>query len=469
MNGLVTHPLRILSQRRLLRCAVWLSVASFAIVSYIHSPVVAADDQNAGATTKAATTELEVGDSDASEKTFQPSEAVKAALLPLFTAIADADGSRATVELSVETVMHGEILSREQSTFQIASKFPDQYTIYHKSEVDSKRIFSDGKISTVALAPQAYYELPHVWNNQSIVTGAPVEFGPYPEPMLALTLAGVDPSISFFGGMSSVEALGKTKLRGRTDSVHVRGQQDDGVVWDLWISDDDRPVPLRLLVNLTPMLQASGQVHVPEGYGLSLRYDFASWRVTGAVDEKLFHFAASKDAIKYNSLEDFRSRTTADVDRHPLLGKPAPAYTLTLLDGSKVTSTELKDKIVVLDFWATRCTPCMEAMPTIKSSVAEFADQDVVFYAVNAGENASLVSGFANEQAWGVDVVVDPDGTLTESFSAKDIPLTLVLGRGGIVESVHVGTSGTEALKKQFHDELDVLVRGGRIASFQPE
>lgn len=469
MNILVTHLLRILSQRKLLRCAVWLSFVSLAIVPCIHSPVVAADDQNAEATTKADTTELEVGDTDASEKQFQPSDAVKAALLPLFTAIADADGSRATVELSIESVMHGEILSREQSTFQIASKFPDRYTIYYKSEVESKRIFSDGKTSTVALSPQAYYELPRVLNNQSVVTGAPVEFGPYPEPMLALTLAGVDPSISFLGGMSSVDALGKTKLRGRTDCVHVRGQQDDGVVWDLWISDNDNPVPLRLLVNLTPMLQASGQVHVPEGYGLSLRYDFASWRMTGAVDEKLFRFAAGKDAIKYESLDDYQSKTTSDDSQHPLLGKPAPAYTLTLLDGSKVTSAELKDKVVVLDFWATWCAPCMQAMPTIKSSVAKFADQAVVFYAVNAGENASLVSGFANEQAWGVDVVVDPDGTLTEAFSAKDIPLTLVLGRGGIVESVHEGTSGTEALKKQFHDELDVLVRGGRIASFQPE
>lgn len=464
MNTPANHALRSLPQVVLLRCAVWLSALSLAISPCLLSPAVAVDGPSERDATKPA-----AEDAVASEKRFQPSEAVQAALLPLFKSIADADGSRAKVELSIETVIQGEIISREQSTFQIASTFPNRFTIYHKSEVDSKRIFSDGKTSTVALSPKAYYQLPQVWNNQSVVTSAPVDLGPYPEPMLALTLAGVDPSISFFGGMSSVDALGKTKFRGTTDSVHVRGQQDDGVVWDLWITDKSPAVPLRLLVNLTPMLQASGQVHVPKGYGLSLRYDFASWRMTGAVDDKLFRFTPSNDSTQYESLADYQSKTTDFVSQHPLLGKPTPAYALTLLDGSKVTSAELQGKVVVLDFWTTVCTPCVQAIPTIKSAVNEFADQDVVFYAINAGENANLVSGFANEQAWGVEVVVDPDGRLRETFSAKEIPLSFVLGRTGIVESVHRGTSETEALKKQFHDELDVLVRGGRIASFQPE
>ncbi len=437
---------------------------TLSMTTFLNNSRAAADEPDSRAETK--TDSVDAG-TDATE--FQPSDAVKAAVLPLFTAIADADHSRAKVELTVETVMHGEIISKERSTFQIASKFPDQYTIYHKSEDGSKRIYSDGETSTVALSPQAYYELPSIRNNQSVVTSTPISLGPYPEPVLALTLAGVDPSMSFFGGMLSVEAMGKTKFRGRTDSVHVRGHQDDGVVWDLWITDDERPHPLRLLVNLTPMLQASDQVHVPEGYELSLRYDFVSWRVTGEVDDKLFRFAASQDATQYDSLADYQRKTADELGSHPLLGKPAPTYTLTLLDGSKVSSEDLKDKIVVLDFWATWCIPCTEAMPVIKSAVDQFADEDVVLYAVNAGENANLVSGFVSQQDWGIDVAVDPKGTLIDAFSAQEIPLTFVIGANGIVESTHMGFAGEEALAKQFKDELEVLVQGGRIASFQAE
>ncbi|TWU17940.1 redoxin domain-containing protein [Allorhodopirellula heiligendammensis] len=436
---------------RYLRCAAWLSIFALSLTFSGSHPQAAADD--------------DVTQAD----TFQPSEAVKTALMPLFDSISKADGSRANVELTVETVMHGEILSREPSSFAIASKSPDHHTIYHQSEGESKRIYADGKTYIVALSPQAYYELPDVLSNQAIVTSSPINLGAYPEPLLALTLAGVDPTISFFNGMFSVEAMGKTKFRGRTDSVHVRGQQDDNVVWDLWITDEQHPRPLRLLVNLTPMLQASDQVHVPEGYGLSLRYDFVKWRVTGEVEDKLFHFVPAPDATQYASLADYEEQTSPEIGSHPLLGKPVPEYTLTLLDGTEVSSEELKDKIVVLDFWATWCTPCMQAMPTIKSSVAEFADKDVVFYAINAGENASLVNGFASEQDWGVDVAVDPEGTLMDAFSAEEIPLTLIVGRNGIVESTHMGYPGEDALAKQFHDELDVLVRGGRIASSQPE
>ncbi|MCM2372419.1 redoxin domain-containing protein [Aporhodopirellula aestuarii] len=408
-------------------------------------------------------------DSDSTANAFQPSEEVKATLLPLFTAIADADVSRTKVELSVETVMHGEIVSNEKSTFQIASKFPGKYTIYHKSEEERKRLYSDGETSTVAMSPEAYYVLPEALNNQTLVTRTPIGLGPYPEPMLALSVAGVDPSVTFFGGMLSVSIVGQTQFRGRVDSIHLHGEQDDGVVWDLWMTDEKQPRPLRLLVNLTPMLIATGQVRVPQGYELSLRYDFVSWRMSGEVDDRLFRFIAPKDATKYESLADYQKQTAVRLGSHPLLGKAAPDYTLTLLDGTEISSDDLKGKTVVLDFWATWCTPCIQAMPIIKAAVDEFNDQDVVFYAVNVAENASLVNGFAGEQDWGVDVAVDPKGTMIETFSAGKIPLTLVIAPSGIVEAVHVGYPGKEALKKQFQDELDVLTQGGRIATSQPQ
>ncbi|EMI46582.1 redoxin domain-containing protein [Rhodopirellula sp. SWK7] len=402
-----------------------------------------------------------------SEKTntFKPSPQVTSTLLPLFTAIADADVSRAKVELSVETVMHGEILSNEKSTFQIASKYPNKYTIYHKSDEERKRLYADGKVSTVAMDPTSYYVLPDALNNQTLVTRTPLSLGPYPEPMLALTVAGVDPSVSFLGGMNSVTVLGKTKFRGRTESIHIQGEQDDGVVWDLWITDEKQPRPLRLLVNLTPMLIATGQVRVPQGYELSLRYDFVSWRVMGEVDDKLFRFVAPADATKYDSLVHYQKTIAGKIGSHPLLGKKVPDYTLTLLDGTEVSSEDLEGKVVVLDFWATWCTPCLQAMPVIKAAVDEFEDKDVVFYAVNVAENASLVNGFAGEQDWGVDVAVDPKGTMIDVFAAKKIPLTLVIAASGLVEAVHVGYPGKDALRNQFKDELDVLTKGGRIAT----
>ena len=396
---------------------------------------------------------------------FEVSNRVKSVLVPLFSSIAKADVSRAKVELSVETVLNGEIVSTEASTFQIASKYPNSYTIYHKSDDEKRRIFADGKKAVVAISSEAFYELPDVVDCQSVVNSSPVTFGPFPEPMLALTLAGVDPAITFLSGMTSIEVLGAVKFRGRTNAIHIKGRQDDGVQWDFWVTNDKQRRPLRLLINLTPMLMATKKVRVPRGYELSLRYDFVSWRVTGEVDDKLFRFRPSKNATQYDSLAEYEEKINAKLKEHPLLGKKAPAYTLAMLDGTEVTSKDLRGKIVVLDFWATWCTPCLQAMPVIAKTVGEYAEQDVVFIAVNVGENPKLVKGFSEEQDWGVDVATDPRGDMIDDFAAKKIPLTLVIAATGIVEAVHVGYPGPKELASQFKDELDALVQGGTIAS----
>ncbi|WP_037200463.1 redoxin domain-containing protein [Rhodopirellula baltica] len=396
---------------------------------------------------------------------FELSEDVREALTPLFSRISKADVSRATVELSAETVMGGKVVETSDSVYQIASKYPNQYTVYYKSADDRKRLYSDGEKGVVALTPEAFFRLPNVASCQELATRSEINLGPYPEVVLALTLAGVDPAVTFLGGMKSVEVAGKVRYRGSIESIHLRGQQKDGVTWDLWISDEGKPRPLRLLVDLTPMLIATGQVAVPQGYAYSLRYDFKSWRVTGDVDDKLFRYTPPREAVEYESLEAFQKQAAEKLVEHPLLGQPVPEFELTLIDGTTVRNEDLKGKVVVLDFWATWCGPCLQAMPVIAETTRKFADKGVQFYAVNVGESSSLVKGFVSEQDWNVTVASDPDGDLIDLFTAKSIPLTLVIAATGIVEAVHQGFPGEAELKQQFTDELEVLVQGGRIAS----
>lgn len=62
-------------------------------------------------------------------------------------------------------------------------------------------------------------------------------------------------------------------------------------------------------------------------------------------------------------------------------------------------------------------------------------------------------------------MIVDQDTKVSAAFAAEAIPLTMVISKTGIVESVHVGFAGPEALEQQLADELEVLTVGGRIAS----
>ena len=70
----------------------------------------------------------------------------------------------------------------------------------------------------------------------------------------------------------------------------------------------------------------------------------------------------------------------------PLVGKPAPDFALDLLGGKKFRLAEAKGKVVVLDFWATWCGPCLQAMPQVEKVAGEFRDQGVQLVAVNLQE-----------------------------------------------------------------------------------
>lgn len=397
---------------------------------------------------------------------FELDKEVKEVLIPLFSSIVKAEVSRSTVEMLADSLLSGTTIESKKATFQIASAVnPDKFTIYMKDPEQRMRLYCDSKTMSVAMSPTAYFDLPSTINTQEAATNLPVPMGPYPEPLLALTLAGVDPAISLISGMKSIEIVDRKKFRDTVDAVHLRGVQADDVSWDFWVTDEKQPEPLRFLVDLTPMLIASQDVNVPSGYSYQVRYDFVSWRVTGEIDDKLFVYSPTEDAEKFDSLAHYYETISSATAEHPMLGKKIPRFRARNLDGDVVDSKDLAGKVIVMDFWATWCTPCLESMPVIKEVSDEFGDKDVVFIALNTGEETKVVQEFLKEHDLEADVLLDPEGKIADAFAADAIPQTVLIGKTGAVESVHVGFAGAEAMKQRLQDELEVLSIGGLIGS----
>ncbi len=239
------------------------------------------------------------------DATAEQSQRVTAALRPLFDQIRDAGSTRATVELTVDTVIDGAVVNSEKSVYQIASTSPDRFTVYLKDAKQRTRLFSDGKQTTIAFSPKAYANLQSPIPMQQAVFNLPVPMGPYPEPVLALTLAGVDPALTLTTGMKSIRVVGEEKFRGRTPSLRVSGIQDDAVRWDVWLTRDERPKPLRLRVDLTEMLRQNGDLQLPAGYRYLLRFDFRVWLMDHPNDPKLYRHEPADDATEYATIEEY--------------------------------------------------------------------------------------------------------------------------------------------------------------------
>jgi thiol-disulfide isomerase/thioredoxin len=139
-----------------------------------------------------------------------------------------------------------------------------------------------------------------------------------------------------------------------------------------------------------------------------------------------------------------------------LVGKPAPDFQLELLDGTKFRLSESKGRVVVLDFWATWCGPCLQAMPQVDRVVREFHDRGVRLVAVNLQEAPREITAMLERHKLSPAVALDRDGVVAEKYGVTAIPQTVVIDRDGNVARLYVG--GGPHLGDQLRDLIRDLL-----------
>jgi thiol-disulfide isomerase/thioredoxin len=150
----------------------------------------------------------------------------------------------------------------------------------------------------------------------------------------------------------------------------------------------------------------------------------------------------------------------------PLVGQPAKTFKLDMLDGAKFDLADRKGRIVVLDFWATWCGPCMQSMPMVDEVVREFADQRVDLVAVNMEEQASLIKSTLERNKLKVAVALDRDGAVAAKYAVTAIPQTVVIDREGKVVRLFVGggKQTAEALRTAIKELIEGKPAGAAAA-----
>ena len=133
---------------------------------------------------------------------------------------------------------------------------------------------------------------------------------------------------------------------------------------------------------------------------------------------------------------------------NPQTGFSAPDFTLESLSGDQITLTDLRGKVVVLNFWASWCTPCRAEMPALNAVYEKFRDQGLVVLGVNTTYQDDEAAARAAIQEWGLTfpIVLDRDKATSDRYRIQAMPTTFFVGRDGVIADMVFGGPMSEAL-----------------------
>lgn len=132
------------------------------------------------------------------------------------------------------------------------------------------------------------------------------------------------------------------------------------------------------------------------------------------------------------------------------LGEPAPNFQLRDLNGHLITLSDLRGKVVLLNFWATWCGPCRVEMPAMEQLYRMFQRKDFEILAVSTdAQGAVITRPFQQENRLTFPILHDPDYRVGLTYGARSLPMTFLIDRLGIIRHQVFGARDWEAIEAQ--------------------
>jgi peroxiredoxin len=120
-------------------------------------------------------------------------------------------------------------------------------------------------------------------------------------------------------------------------------------------------------------------------------------------------------------------------------------FTLKDVDGKKITLSEFRGKIVMVNFWATWCPPCRNEMPDLETIYSRFKPQGLVVLGIT-DEERFVAGSFADQWGYNFPILLDTDKKVHKLFHVTGIPRTFIFGRDGKL----LGETIDQSTQRQF-------------------
>ncbi|MFZ3106178.1 MAG: TlpA disulfide reductase family protein, partial [Candidatus Hydromicrobium sp.] len=127
-------------------------------------------------------------------------------------------------------------------------------------------------------------------------------------------------------------------------------------------------------------------------------------------------------------------------------------FTLMDLDGNEISLSDFNGKVLILNFWATWCSPCREEIPDFVEVYNEYESKDVQFIGVS-NEDISTLKSFVEDYDISYPILID-DANIMGKWGISAIPTTFVFDKNGQIIFKNVGMMTGEQLKNIIEDEL---------------
>jgi peroxiredoxin len=140
------------------------------------------------------------------------------------------------------------------------------------------------------------------------------------------------------------------------------------------------------------------------------------------------------------------------------IGKEPPAFSGKTANGEKVSLSDYKGKVTIIDFWASWCKPCKEEFPFLIELYDNYSEKGLDLLGINLDEEVANMNKFLKKLDKDIKfkIISDPDSKIGNLYNVEAIPSTFILDKKGVVRYMHLGFSSEE--KEKFKKEIESLL-----------
>lgn len=133
----------------------------------------------------------------------------------------------------------------------------------------------------------------------------------------------------------------------------------------------------------------------------------------------------------------------------PIAGRPAPPFDLPTLDGQRISLADLRGSPVVLNFWASWCTPCREEAPLLNAADVNYKSRGLRTLGVVYQDSSESARDFMTRYEQTYPGLLDPDGRTAIDYGVFGIPETFFIDGAGVVRARQIGALTEADLRRQ--------------------